>query len=86
VFSFTKLNDPMEGAYKANWSGSYLELASMDMLFDRKVLWDMLFSETNNNTIMWAHYADQFCGICIEYDLKAEKMLTKSHVLSAFVR
>ena len=28
------------------------------------------FSESENDTIMWGHYADSGKGICIEYDLK----------------
>lgn len=27
------------------------------------------FSETNDNTLMWSHYADQHKGFCVEYDL-----------------
>jgi len=26
------------------------------------------FSKINNSSLMWAHYADKFAGICIEYD------------------
>lgn len=28
------------------------------------------FSETNNNTLMWSHYAKQYSGVCVEYDIK----------------
>lgn len=27
-------------------------------------------SETNNNNLMWSHYADEHKGFCVEYDLK----------------
>ena len=28
------------------------------------------FTETNNNQLMWSHYADSHKGFCVEYDLK----------------
>ena len=31
------------------------------------------FSENNNNTLMWSHYADSHKGFCLEYDLKRIK-------------
>lgn len=29
------------------------------------------FSESNDNTLMWSHYADSHRGFCVEYDIKA---------------
>lgn len=28
------------------------------------------FTESNDNSLMWSHYAEQNTGICVEYDLK----------------
>jgi Protein of unknown function (DUF2971) len=68
---FERLNDPMEGTYRA---GSHLTkhrnyAAIRSHIFDEKAALGVCsFSETNDNPIMWAHYADQFAGICIQYD------------------
>ncbi|MBR5178064.1 MAG: DUF2971 domain-containing protein [Lachnospiraceae bacterium] len=49
-----------------------------DIAFDRLQLLEDLavmtcFTETNNNTLMWSHYAEQYKGFCIEYDIKRVK-------------
>jgi hypothetical protein len=70
---FQRLNDPMEGTYRAS---SHLAKhrnygAIRDHIFDGKgALGICSFSESNDNPIMWAHYADQFAGICIQYDFE----------------
>lgn len=30
------------------------------------------FSEVNDGLLMWAHYADKYCGICLEFDTDNE--------------
>ena len=42
------------------------------------------FSEAYDNELMWAHYADQFTGICIAYSLS--KLLRKLGDDATFVR
>ena len=33
------------------------------------------FSEVNNSLIMWAYYADSSRGVCLEFDLKSNRLL-----------
>jgi len=75
---FTELNDPMEGSYEASFRlkklGHFLDVKAK--IFDAKAALRVCsFSETNDNAVMWAHYADQFKGICIEYDFERLLML-----------
>jgi Protein of unknown function (DUF2971) len=42
------------------------------------------FSEVRNHELMWAHYADQFKGICISYSLS--KLLKRLARDVSFVR
>jgi hypothetical protein len=68
--TFNDLNDPMEGFYRSNdrvrKSPDYERF--VDKVFDEKLgLGIASFSETWNNELMWAHYADGFRGICIAY-------------------
>jgi hypothetical protein len=68
---FLRLNDPMEGTYNASAHlVKHRNYAAMkDFIFGEKAALGICsFSETNDNPIMWAHYADQFTGICIRYD------------------
>ena len=70
--TFDRMNDPMEGFYRA------------DSRTRRKVDYDRFvdsvrseklglgiasLSETWDNELMWAHYADGFRGICVAYKL-----------------
>jgi DUF2971 family protein len=69
---FTQMNDPMEGFYRA--STSVRERRDYDN-FTQSVRDEKLgigiasLSETWNNELMWAHYADSFRGICISYSV-----------------
>ncbi len=69
---FRRLNDPMEGSYTLGKSDKHEHYDTIqEVLYARKTsLGVCSFSETNNNGPMWAHYADQFRGVCIEYDLR----------------
>jgi hypothetical protein len=84
---FRSLNDPMEGVWGPTSSlrgqTRYRELRSE--INDHKTrLRICSFSEVYNHELMWAHYADQFKGICIRFDLsKLLKRLTND---AAFVR
>jgi hypothetical protein len=70
--TFDQMNDPMEGFYRSN--------ARQRARFDYDQFTDTVrneklglgiasLSETWNNELMWAHYADGFRGICIAYPL-----------------
>lgn len=61
------LNDVFEGL-PASWYDIY---SADEYLRKVKNLCHMkCFTETCTNNLMWAHYADEFKGVCVEYDLK----------------
>jgi hypothetical protein len=71
---FGEMNDPMEGLYEADHTFTdhprYEEIR--DGIYHGKAhIGICSLSETGTNELMWAHYADQFRGICVEYDLTA---------------
>jgi hypothetical protein len=69
---FKSLNDPMEGLYSSsqNLRESDDYRAVRQSIRDNKSDIGMCsFSEVRNHELMWAHYADQFKGICISYSL-----------------
>jgi hypothetical protein len=84
---FKRLNDPMEGSYEASLRLKRLSDYPLirDRIFgDKMALGVCSFSETNDNSVMWAHYADQFKGVCIEYDfMRLRRLLPDS---ATFVR
>jgi hypothetical protein len=59
---YSELNDPFEGIY-VNQSCNI----AVDALI--QTLRVCCFSERNDNLLMWAHYADNHRGICLEYDI-----------------
>jgi hypothetical protein len=69
---FDEMNDPMEGLFSASPRASIHALyrtTRRDILDRTSSLGICSFSETNFHEIMWAHYADQFRGICVEYQV-----------------
>ena len=68
---YSKLNDPMEGFFdisrlvKASATSKKIEAAIKSESADVGI---SSFSETQDNELMWAHYANQFTGICIAYN------------------
>lgn len=69
--TFDKLNDPMEGIYTATpafrESDEHYQLRQE--IRDNKLGIGLCsFSEVNDNELMWAHYGDEFRGMCIAYD------------------
>jgi hypothetical protein len=70
--AYKDLNDPMEGFYsstqKLKNSDKYAVVRS-EILFNKRNIGICSFSEVYNNELMWAHYASDFGGICIAYDL-----------------
>ncbi len=71
--AYKKLNDPMEGFYGlgrtfAATSASSLVKQAIDDMSGKVGIGS--FCETHENELMWAHYADQFRGICIAYNFR----------------
>ncbi|WP_158916053.1 DUF2971 domain-containing protein [Caulobacter sp. S45] len=70
--TFNQMNDPMEGFYRSNArvreDSGYDEFSEMVRL-EKLGLGIASLSETWDNELMWAHYADGFRGICIAYPL-----------------
>jgi hypothetical protein len=68
---FNTLNDPMEGFYTSSKrlreSERYSFLKRL-IASNKALLGICSFSEVHNNELMWAHYADQYRGICIAYN------------------
>ena len=69
---YAELNDPMEGSFESSKilrdSAQYDQIKAS--ITDRKAEIGMCsFSEVENHELMWAHYADQFKGICVSYHL-----------------
>jgi hypothetical protein len=72
--SFRDMNDPMEGIYQAAAtfkSDPDFENRLKDILGRKLGIGICSLSETATNELMWAHYADQFRGVCVEYDVAA---------------
>jgi hypothetical protein len=70
--AFTALNDPMEGLFSSssNFREKENYRAVRQSILDNKSLIGICsFSEVRNHELMWAHYANQFSGICISYSL-----------------
>jgi len=66
--AYANLNDPMEGFFNlASKAQAVVERAIKDMSAKIGV---GSFCEACDNELMWAHYADQFRGICIAYDFR----------------
>lgn len=59
------MNDVYEGIPNTQEELSYFKIKKLSDLAFMTCL-----TETNNNTLMWSHYADNHAGICVEYDLK----------------
>lgn len=65
---FTELNDPMEGyfAYSPN-----IDKGTKDRLKNaRKSTYICSFSKRENIGLLWAHYADEYKGVCIKLKVK----------------
>ena len=68
--TYKGMNDPMEGFYapsarltrEPHWRETY-----RNILNAKRAVGIACFSETYENELMWAHYADNYRGICIGY-------------------
>ncbi|HEX8480529.1 MAG TPA: DUF2971 domain-containing protein [Allosphingosinicella sp.] len=70
--TFNQMNDPMEGFYRSNQPSDHdfdYDQFSEAVRSEKLGLGIASLSETWNNELMWAHYADGFRGICIAYPL-----------------
>lgn len=84
---FSTLNDPMEGLFSSSRHLRESEdyRAVKESILDNKSQIGMCsFSEVHNHELMWAHYADQFRGICIAY--RFAKLLEHLPEQLSFVR
>jgi hypothetical protein len=71
---FNQMNDPMEGFFTLDslHRDSERMREAITMIRDNKLnLGLCCFNERPDNELMWAHYADQFYGICIAYNFRA---------------
>jgi hypothetical protein len=70
--AYTDLNDPMEGSFR---SSSLLRRDDKYRIIKSEIMGQKSrtglcsFSEVHNHELMWAHYTDQFSGICVAYSL-----------------
>jgi hypothetical protein len=70
--AYSELNDPMEGTYRL--STRFQNNPSFSKSNSRvqaafEAMGVASFSEVHNHEPMWAHYADKFKGMCIQYNL-----------------
>lgn len=62
---YRELNDPFEGAY-VNLSGE----ESLDAMIQQFRV--CCFSASHDSLLLWAHYADNHRGMCLEYEISEE--------------
>jgi hypothetical protein len=65
------MNDAMEGFYQPTEGplGSRRYRRVISSIFDMKSsIGIACLSESNRSELMWAHYADNYAGLCVEYD------------------
>jgi len=67
---FTELNDPMEGMFRSLRSlrkHPEQDAVREEIISTKSQLGICSFSEVYDHQLMWAHYADEFRGICVGY-------------------
>lgn len=70
--AFSEMNDPMEGIYRTSARFSENPNSEKSRARVQDGLQNMgiaSMSEVHDHEPMWAHYADQFKGMCIQYSL-----------------
>jgi len=83
----SKLNDPMEGRFSVLErlrGGPKYESLVKKMGSAIEEIGICSFSETHDNEIMWAHYAQEFAGICVAY--RFSRLLTNLDDPVEFIR
>lgn len=84
---FTKLNDPMEGSYNPTTvlKGKRDYKRIVEAILNQKVnVGIAAFSEVKHSDLMWTHYTDNHCGICVCY--RAQRMFDRLPKNVHFVR
>lgn len=74
---FDKLNDPMEGYYDNYQSSNSLIEKVNDEINN---IYITSLSRRNDNPILWAHYANEFKGICIEIETHTSTQFTVHNI------
>jgi hypothetical protein len=85
--AYNTLNDPMEGVFRSSkvFRESDNCRAARKAIVDNKTQIGLSsFSEVYDHELMWAHYADQYRGICIAYSFA--KLLDELENDVSFVR
>ena len=69
--NWSSLNDPVEGvfAYSSGRKGSDVELAVRQIEDAKSKYRVCALSKTFDNHLLWAHYAQGFSGLAIEFDI-----------------
>ena len=70
---YSKLNDPMEGIFDLGSTLAETQASRSVKQAISALTADVgigSFCEAHDNELMWAHYADQFKGICIAYNFR----------------
>jgi hypothetical protein len=70
--AFSDMNDPMEGLYRLSVRFESNPNSAKSQTRVKKALERMgiaSMSEVYDHEPMWAHYADQFQGMCVQYNL-----------------
>jgi hypothetical protein len=84
---YSKLNDPMEGVFSSSEilrnSANYRTVRNA-IRNKKSQIGICSFSETHDHELMWAHYANQFSGVCIAYSLS--RLLTNLQTNVSLVR
>ncbi len=84
---FSALNDPMEGFWRSTGTlrkRTGYQRFRVEININKAQLGICSFSEVHDHELMWAHYSDEFRGICIRYDLS--KLLADLGNDATFVR
>jgi len=85
--AYTALNEPMEGVFRSSkiFRESENYRTTRKAIVDNKTQMGMCsFSEAFDHELMWAHYSDQYRGICIAYSF--QKLLDNLSDEVSFVR
>ncbi len=71
---FSEMNDPMEGSHRLSqrFSGGSPDSKRQEAVDDALATTGIAsMSEVSDHEPMWAHYADQFGGMCVQYNVNA---------------
>jgi len=71
IATIDTLNDPYEFFVTFKNGDKQLEGSTIDTMKENysKVMGFLCFSSKNYDPVQWAHYADNHCGMCMEFDI-----------------